>query len=384
MATQGAAAAAVEQTYAQAYASCQHMEDTARLLPILAGLQRFYMVRADYQRAYELGARLLAMAQDLHNQEFICEGHTTLGVVQSKLGQMVAAHRHQEQAGAVVAPQPRHGSGLLQDVQVANLVNSARVLWCLGYPEQALCRSQEGVRRARVLAEPTSLTFALLQSAHLQFCLRDTAAVQAMAEEALVLAQAREFAFWEAGSRMLQGWSAGMQGGQAAGLAAMCQGIAAVQAMGARIERPAFLAMLAEGYGVAADPAAGLEVLAEALAMVEDTGERWWEAELYRLRGVLLLQAGTSSPPADRQAPSATAPVAPQPEARFQRALAIARQQQAKSLELRAATSLARLWQQQGKRAEACELLAPIYGWFTEGFDTADRRDARALLVDLA
>src|SRR5205823_1188480 len=174
------------------------------------------------------------------------------------------------------------------------------------------------------------------------------------------------------------------QGGPAVGIAAMRQGLAALQVTGARIERPMFLALLAEGYGVATDPAAGLAVLAEALAMVEETGERWWEAELHRLRGALLLQAGSPPPPAASQTHQATVPVAHQPEACFQRALAIARQQQAKSLELRAAMSLARLWQQQGKWAKACELLAPIYGWFTEGLDTVDLRDARALLEDLA
>ena len=153
--------------------------------------------------------------------------------------------------------------------------------------------------------------------------------------------------------------------------------------MGARIERPVFLAMLAEGYGVAADPAAGLEVLAEALAMVDATGERWWEAELYRLRGKLLFQEGRTPSQTTSQAPAATAPAAPQPEACFQRALDIARQQQAKSLELRVALSLSRFWQQQGRQAEARELLAPIYGWFTEGFNTADLQEAKALLEEL-
>jgi predicted ATPase len=342
------------------------------------------MVRADYPRAYELGTRLLAMAQRLHDQAFVCEGHTILGVVQSKVGQLRAAHTHQEQAHALSAPPPLHRRGLLQDVQVAHLVNSARVLWCLGYPAQAWGRSQEGVRRARALAEPTSLTFALLQGAHVQFCRRDPAAVQAMAEEALGLTQAQEFAFWGAWSRVFQGWSGVMQGRPAAGIAEMRQGVAALEAMGARIDRPVFLAMLAEGYGVAAEPAAGLEVVAEALALVQDSGERLWEAELYRLRGHLLVHAGSLPPRATNQAHPAGAIVDAPPEACFQRALAIARQQQAKALELRAATSLAGRWHQQGKRAEASALLAPVYGWFTEGFETADLQEAKALLEALA
>lgn len=203
-----------------------------------------------------------------------------------------------------------------------------------------------------------------------------------MTEELLGLTQAQEFVFWEAGGRMVQGWSLVMQGGAATGLAAMRRGIAAVEAMGARIERPMFLAMLAEGYAVAADPAAGLEVLAAALAMAEETGEHLWAAELHRLRGVLLCQVG--SPPATGQAHPVTVPGIPQPEACFHRALAIARDQQAKTWELRAAVSLSRLWQQQGRRQAAYDLLAPLYHWFTEGFDTADLQEARVLLESLA
>ena len=174
-----------------------------------------------------------------------------------------------------------------------------------------------------------------------------------------------------------------MQGSPAAGLAAMRQGVAALEAMGARIDRPVFLAMLAEGYGVAAEPAAGLEVVAAALALVQDSGERLWEAELYRLRGHLLVHAGSTPRRTPHQAHLGAIVDAP-PEACFQHALAIARQQQAKALELRAATSLAGRWHQQGKGAEAYALLATVYGWFTEGFETADLQEAKALLEALA
>jgi predicted ATPase len=136
------------------------------------------------------------------------------------------------------------------------------------------------------------------------------------------------------------------------------------------VQRPYYLALLAEAYGKSGQAEEGLNVLAEALALVAKTGECWWEAELHRLTGELLLRYAV--------------PEVPQIEARFQDALAVARRQQAKSLELRAAMSLSRLWQRQGKRAEACELLAPVCGWFTEGFDTADLCDARALLEELA
>jgi len=149
----------------------------------------------------------------------------------------------------------------------------------------------------------------------------------------------------------------------------MHQGLAAWGATGAEVVRPYVLGLLAEAHAKVGQQEAGLTLLAEALAVVNDTGERRWEPELYRLKGELLLQQATSD--------------VPQAEACFQQALAVARRQQAKSWELRVAMSLARLWQQQGKRAEARELLTPVYGWFTEGFDTADLQEARALLEEL-
>jgi predicted ATPase len=156
-------------------------------------------------------------------------------------------------------------------------------------------------------------------------------------------------------------------------MAQMRQGLAAWRATGAEVFRPHYLALLAEAYGKAGQAEQGLTVLAEALAIVERTGEHWWEAESYRLKGELLLAQAGEERPAVKAA-----------EDCFQQALAMARRQQAKSLELRAAMSLARLWQHQEKRAEARQLLAEIYGWFTEGFDTADLQEAKALLEELA
>ena len=150
----------------------------------------------------------------------------------------------------------------------------------------------------------------------------------------------------------------------------MHQGLRAQRATGAEISRPYFLTLLADVHGTIGESDSGLKVLNEALALVDTTGERWCEAEIYRLKGELLLQQNS-----DHQAEA---------ENCFQRAIAIAQNQQAKSWELRAATSLARLWQQQGKHQEAHDLLAPVYNWFTEGFDTADLKDAKALLDELA
>jgi len=165
---------------------------------------------------------------------------------------------------------------------------------------------------------------------------------------------------------MLHGWALVAQGHNAQGLAQLQQGLTAMQAIGMEVGRPDGLARLAAAYGMGGQPEAGLQVLAEALATARTTGEGLLEPERYRLRGELVLQQ--------------TVPDTHKAETCFQQALTIARHQHAQSLELRAAMSLARLWQQQGKRADAHELLAPVYGWFTEGFDTADLQEAKVLL----
>jgi predicted ATPase len=169
---------------------------------------------------------------------------------------------------------------------------------------------------------------------------------------------------------ILRGWALAQQGQAKEGIDQLHQGLIAFRATGAEIWRPYFLACLAEAYGTMEQPEAGLTALAEALTLVDTTGERWYEAELYRLKGVLLLQQSSSNQT--------------EAESCFHQAIAIAQNQQAKLLELRATTSLARLWQQQGKRQEAHDLLAPVYHWFTEGFDTADLKDAKTLLDELA
>jgi predicted ATPase len=178
------------------------------------------------------------------------------------------------------------------------------------------------------------------------------------------------FPLWAAQETCLRGWALAVQDQGEEGLAQVRQGIAAWRATGAALAVPYFCTLLADVSAHLSPPEEGLQALAEAHTLVEQHEERWWEAEISRLRGVLLLrQTGI---PQDEA------------EAWLQRALDVARRQEAKALELRAAMSLARLWQQQGKRAEAHELLAPIYSWFTEGFETADLQEARALLEELS
>jgi predicted ATPase len=195
-------------------------------------------------------------------------------------------------------------------------------------------------------------------------------AAQARAEAAMTLSTEQGFPLWSAIGMILRGGTLAEQGQGAEGMAQMRQGLAIFRATGVEVGRPYFLALLAEGYRKEGQAEEGLSVLDEALVAVQSTGERWWEAELYRLKGELVL-ARSSEDYAET-------------ETCFQHAIDIARHQQAKSLELRAAVSLSRLWQQQGKRHEASQLLAPIYGWFTAGIDAADLQKAKALLEELS
>jgi predicted ATPase len=194
--------------------------------------------------------------------------------------------------------------------------------------------------------------------------------VHEQAEAAVALAIEQGFPFWVAAGTILRGWALAMQGQGEAGMAQVCQGIAAYRATEAPLLVAYYYTLLADVAAHLGHPEDGLQALVEAHTLMEQQEERYWEAEVCRLRGVLLLQQ-----PGASQAEA---------EAWVQRALDVARRQEAKSLELRAAMSLARLWQQQGKRLEARELLAPVYGWFTEGFDTADLQEAKVLLEALA
>jgi len=209
------------------------------------------------------------------------------------------------------------------------------------------------------------LTFAIM----LYQCRRELQAVSVQAAANLTLAQQQGFPFLEAWAMVLQGWVRAAQGQGDEGIEQICQGITAYRATGAEVLRPHFLGLLAEAYGRRERTDKGLEALDEALVLVEKTGERLHESECYRLKGQLLLTCSGDNHP--------------EAEACFYRALITARRHQAKSLELRAVVSLSRLWQEQGKHDQARHLLEEVYGWFTEGFDTGDLEEARALLAEL-
>ena len=246
----------------------------------------------------------------------------------------------------------------------------AQLLWSLGYAEQAEQRRAEALALAEQLEHPPSLAFAQFYATILAQLRRDVAATHAHADALIAFATAQGLGHRIVHGRILGGWALAMQGDAAAGVTQLHQGLAVQDVVGPKVGRSYFLALLAEASGQAGQPEAGLTVLADAFTLVATTEARWWEAELYRLQGALL-----------RQLPR---PDVGQAAACFQQALHVAGRQQAKALELRAAVSRSQLWLAQGQREEARGLLAPLYGWFTEGFDTADLQEARALLEALA
>jgi predicted ATPase len=239
----------------------------------------------------------------------------------------------------------------------------------LGYPDQALHKSREALTLARELANSYSVAEGLVTSAILHHMRREAEIVEEQAGSGVTLSKEQGFAQFLTMGLILQGWKRVGHGRAEESLAQIRRGLASWRSNGAELAVPYFLALLAEAYGEAGQLEKGLNALTEALTLVDKNDERWWEAELYRLKGELIMQLAS-----DNQTEA---------EAYFHQALDIARSQQAKSLELRTATSLARLWQSQDKRQDANDLLAPVYGWFTEGFDTKDLKEANALLQEL-
>jgi predicted ATPase len=371
MVTRGFAAPEVVDTYARARQLCEQLDDTQQLFPVLVGLWRSAHVQAQLQTARALGEQLLRFAQSQGDAALIVKAHGPLGQTLCMQGEPLLAWEHLNQVAAFYESH-RHSalpSHVGYDAGIYARAMESWVLWLLGYPEQALQRSQDALGLAREHAHPFTLSITLATVAILQQMRRDGEAFLEHMQASMVLATEHEFPYLKTVCAVLQGWALTRRGQVVEGMAQMREGLAELRAMGSEVLRPYLLALLAEVCGNSGQIEAGLCVLAEALVTAENHAERFNEADLHRLQGEFLLRRYGAAELAA--------------EACFQRALDIARQQQAKSWELRAATSLARLWQQQGKRNDARQLLAEVYNWFTEGFDTADLQEARALLEAL-
>jgi predicted ATPase len=369
-ATKSPAAPEVGETYTSARQLCQQLHDPQQHFLVLRGLWNYYSVRAEHQTAHALGEQLLTLAQQSQDSTMLLTAHRALGTTLLYLGAAAEAHTHFTQGLALYDPEQHRALTVLygEDAGVTCRSHDAWTLWLLGYPDQGLAHNDEALTLAQQLAHPYSLISALVNASITHVFRREVSVVQERAEAAIRLAKEQGFPFWTATGSLLRGWVLAQQAKVQEGIEQITQSLTAYRVTGAENFRLYWLAFLADAYGSMGQPEAGLTVLTEALTLVETTGARMYEPELYRLKGALLLQQSS-----DHLAEAETC---------FQHAIHIAQSQQAKSWELRSVTSLARLWQQ-GKRQEAHDLLAPVYNWFTEGFDTADLKDAKTLLEAL-
>jgi predicted ATPase len=370
IATKGFGAPEVGAAYGRALELCRKIGETPELFPVLWGLWEFYEARAEHKKARELAEQLFNLAERVGDPGLLVEAHLALGSASFWLGQPTVAREHWDKGIALYDPERHrsHAFVYVRDPGVASLALAAIALWLLGRPDKALKRTDEALALARKIAHPFSLAIALFFAAWLSALRREWPMAGKHAEATVALCAEQGFADWLLLGTFAQGSALAEHGRTDEGIAQMRDSVATMPSRGREIARPYWLAALAAAYGKAGRTDDALAPVAEALALVDSRDERWWEAEIYRVKGELLLDSGRSS----------------EAETCFHRAIDIARHQSAKSLELRATTSLARLLDKQGRQDEARRLLGEIYGWFTEGFDTADLKDAKALLEELS
>ncbi len=383
MATKGYAAPEVERAYARAQELCQQLGETPHSFQVLRGLWVVHEMRAELRTARQLGEQLLVLAQHLDDPDLLIEVHRALGNTLLWIGEFAHAREHLQKALALHNPE-QHKALAFQygtDPRTVCLLYETLALWVLGYPEQALQKSREALARAEEGARQHSLSLAAaLNWTGLLHQLRGEVEVTyERAVAGIAFAQQCGFPDWEMIGTIFRDWAAAAQSHNEVPVEQLQKMIAAWCATGAELLRPYFLGLLAEQYGKIGRSEKGLALLDEALAVVNTSAERFSEAELYRLRGELLLvrdanrlSAQTSTPRSNSEA-----------EGCFQKALFVARQQGAKSWELRAATSLAQQWCKQDKRESARRVLTETTDWFTEGRETRDFQAAQALLAEL-
>jgi predicted ATPase/class 3 adenylate cyclase len=368
MAAKGWAAPEVGEVNARARDLCERLGDTSRLFPVLYGEWVFHVVRAELEAGRTAGEHLLRRALEQNDTAAETIGNRIVGTGALLCGELVAARAHLERTLVVYDPAVHRSLAFLfaQDPRVSGLSVLSWALFALGYPEQAQARSEQALTDAKELSHRNTLGYALLYGCILSQLRRDRGEAPDRANSLIALAAEQGSPHFLAAGSVIRGWTLGAAGEFEAGIVQIRDGLARWQATGAGFLVPYFLSLLAELHGHAGAVNDGLEVVTEALDRVDATGERWFEAELHRITGELMLRLPKADPAAA--------------EARFRQAASVARHQGAKLWELRAATRLAGLLREQGRRDEAHDLLSPLYSQFTEGFGTADLRAASAIL----
>ena len=367
-ATKGYSATDVGETIARAQALAERIDRPEHLVPLIYGQWAFHFLRSEHKLALSLAEQLERIGETRNDVAVQLQGRRAQGVTRCYLGEFVVARTFLEQCHGLGEPAHRAiGAGLSSDPYAMMLAQLAVTLTHLGYIDQGRVRLNEAISEARRLRQALTLPNVLYRGTWIESIIR-SAKIQQYAEEGLALSTEHGFPLFLGWAIAARGWGLVTVGQVREGLALLTQGLTAVRATGAVSSTPRLYMWLAEAHAMLGQPVEGLTCLAEAAQIIETTGERHNEAELHRLRGNLLYATGDSS-------------VA---EESYHQAFAIAKRQSAKLWELLSAMSLARLWRDQGKGTQARELLAAVYGWFTEGFDTPVLQDAKALLDELA
>ena len=357
----------------QAEALGEPPDDPLLLFSVLYSFWVADYVAFNGDRMRELAAQFLRLAEKHGATVPLMVGHRVMGTSLVETGEIAQGREHYNQALALYDPAEHRPLATLfgQDVRVSVLSYRSRALWILGHPEAALADSDQAISDARVIGQAAALMYALSHAALTHIHCGDYVGASAVVDELVGLANEKGSLFWMASGMMYQGFIFALTGKAADAVHMLSSGITAYRSTGST----ALLMQLSVPYLAEANAELGQfddawRCIGEAIAATETSKEKWCEAEVHRIAGEIALL--TPEPDVAKA------------EGYFERALAVARQQQAKSWELRAAMSMARLWRDQGKPQQARELLAPVYGWFTEGFDTLDLKDAKALLEELA
>jgi predicted ATPase len=338
----------------------------AEFLRVPYGQSVYHQHRGEFDLAQRLDEDLLRVSRWRNDSGGLVLGHYSSGRTLLNRGQFALSRWHLEEVLALYDPIAHHS--LTQQAGMHPRVGSRAILcidlFCLGYPDQALAQAELAITEARELAHLPSLGMSLSHQARLLTFVGDGAALSEPADQLIALAIEQGFPLWRALGTVYRGWAMVKNGDVEEGMSLLRSGTAASRAAGAELWVPSHFALLAAASEIAGEMEEALAFIDDALGLVEGTGGPWLGAELNRCKGQLLLRQGQSEAA----------------EALYRKALSIAREQEAKLWELRAATSLARAWGDQGRRSEARDLLAPVYGWFSEGFDTPDLKEAKALL----
>jgi predicted ATPase len=363
----GFAAPETGEAFARSRELWEQLGSPSEFLRVPFGQSLYHEVRGELDRGHSLGEHLLRLSHKRNDVVGLVLGHYSLGVTLVAAGRFASSRMHLEEALGLYDPVSQ--SSFVHQVgghpQVTSRAILGIALFCLGYPDQALAQSNAAIAEARRLDHPRNLALSLAWGAKLLSLSEDDAVLDERADQLVAVSTEQGFPLWHANGKIFRGWVKVKNGDLTEGISHLRSGLAAYRATGAEASTPYFFALLASACEIAGRIVEAATLLDGALQVVE--GERWFAAELFRHKGRLLLRQGQTE----------TA------EELYRKALSIARKQEAKLWELRAAVSLARLRRDQGRRAEAHDLLAPVYGWFTESFGTQDLKDAKALLDEL-